>query len=64
METEEFLDFVDELSQEPSPFLDKEGSCHSDTAPSDKLEETLHSLVKESKQETSPSNSESSSTET
>ena len=26
METEEFLDFVDNLSQEPSPLLDKEGT--------------------------------------
>ena len=48
METEEFLDFVDDLSQEPSPLLDKEGTCKSDTAPSNEHEETLHSLVKES----------------
>ena len=27
METEEFLDFMDDLSQEPSPLLDKEGTC-------------------------------------
>ena len=62
METE-FLDFVDDLSLEPSPLLDKEGTYQSDTAPSNKHEETLHSLVKESKPETSPSNGESSSTE-
>ena len=48
METEEFLDFVDDLSQDPSPLLDKEGTCQSDTTPSNEHEETLHSLVKES----------------
>ena len=63
MKTEGFLDFVDDLSQGPSPLLNKEGTCQSDTAPSNEHEETLHSLVKESKPETSPSNSESSSIE-
>ena len=62
METD-FLDFVDDLSQEPLPLLDKEGTCQSDTASSNKHEETLHSLVKESKPETSLSNGESSSIE-
>ena len=40
--------------------LDKEGTCQSDTAHFNKHEETLHSLVKESKPETSHSNGESS----
>ena len=40
IETEEFLDFVDDLSQGPSPFLDKEGTCQSDTALSNEHEET------------------------
>ena len=63
METEEFLDSVDDLSQEPSPLLDREGICQSETTPSDKHEETLHSLVQENKPKTSPSNDESSSIE-
>ena len=33
MKTEEFLDFVDDLSQEPSPFSDREGTCKNETAP-------------------------------
>ena len=36
MKTEEFLDFVDDLSQEPSPLLDKEGTLDCDTSLSDK----------------------------
>ena len=44
METEEFLDFVDDLSQEPSPLLDRKGTCKNYTVPSDKAEETLHSV--------------------
>ena len=63
MSTEDNINFVDDLSQEPSPLLDKEGTCQSDTTPSNEHEETLHSLVKESKPETSPSDSESSSIE-
>ena len=59
METEEFLDFVDDLSQESSPLLDKEGTCENDTSPSNEFEETLHSLVKESKPETFLSSDES-----
>ena len=46
METEEYLDFVDDVSQEPLPLLDQGGICQSYTAPSNKHEETLHSLVK------------------
>ena len=37
MKTEEFLDFVDDLSQEPSPLLDREGTCKSETVLSDNL---------------------------
>ena len=44
METEEFLEFVDELSQEPSPLSDREDpSNQDDTVPSVKVEERLHS---------------------
>ena len=43
MKTEEFLEFVDELSQEPSPLTDREGtSKQDDTVPSDKVEDELH----------------------
>ena len=43
MKTEEFLEFVDELSQEPSPLSDREGtSKQDDTVPSDKAENNLH----------------------
>ena len=43
MKTEEFLEFVDELSQEPSPLTDREGtSKQDDTVPSDKVEDDLH----------------------
>ena len=42
MKTEEFLEFVDELSQEPSPLSDREGtSKQDDTVPSDKVEDNL-----------------------
>ena len=45
MKTEEFLEFVDELSQEPSPLSDREGtSKHDDTVPSVKVEDSLHSI--------------------
>ena len=44
MKTEEFLDFVDDLSQETSPLLDREGMCKNDTVPSDKVEDSLHSV--------------------
>ena len=43
MKTEEFLEFVDELSQEPSPLSDREGtSKQDDTVSSDKVEDNLH----------------------
>ena len=43
MKTEEFLEFVDELSQEPSPLTDREGtSKQDDTVPSVKVEDVLH----------------------
>ena len=45
IETKEFLEFVDELSQEPSPLSDREGtSKQDDTVPSVKVEESLHSI--------------------
>ena len=56
MKTEEFLDFVDDLSQKPSSVIEEEKTCHTDTAPSIKVDETSHSLVQESKPETSSSN--------
>ena len=41
----EFLEFVDELSQEPSPLSDREGtSKQDDTVPSVKVEESSHSI--------------------
>ena len=44
MKTEDFLEFVDELSQEPSPLSDREGtSKQDDTVPSVKAEESFHS---------------------
>ena len=44
MKTEEFLEFVDELSQEPSPLSDREGTSNQDdTVPSVKVEESFHS---------------------
>ena len=40
IETKEFLEFVDELSQEPSPLSDREGTSNQDnTVPSVKVEE-------------------------
>ena len=59
MKTEEFLDFVDDLSQKPSSVIEKEKTCHTDIAPSIQVDETSHSLVQESKPETSPSSNES-----
>ena len=44
MKTEEFLDFVDDLSQEPSSLSDREGTCKNETVPSDKPKETSHSV--------------------
>ena len=45
MKTKEFLEFVDELSQEPSPLSDGEGtSKQDDTVPSVKAEESLYSI--------------------
>ena len=45
IKTEEFLEFVDELSQEPSPFSDGEATPkQDDTVPSDKVEESSHSI--------------------
>ena len=43
---EEFLEFVDELSQEPSPLSVREGtSSQDDTVPSVKVEENSHSTT-------------------
>ena len=45
MKTEEFLEFVDELSQEPSPLSDREDTSNQDdTVPSAKAEESFHSI--------------------
>ena len=44
MKTEEFLDFMDDLSQEPSPLSDRKDAYKNETVPSDKLEETSHSV--------------------
>ena len=45
IKTEEFFEFVDELSQEPSPLSDREGtSKQDDTVPSTKVEESSHSI--------------------
>ena len=44
MKTAEFLDFVDDLSQEHSSLSDMEGTCKNETVPSDKPEETSHSV--------------------
>ena len=45
MKTKEFLEFVDELSQEPSPLSDGEGtSKQDDTVPSVKVEESSYSM--------------------
>ena len=43
IKTEEFLDFVDDLSQEPSPLSGREGTCNNDTVPSGNLEVNSHS---------------------
>ena len=43
IKTEEFLEFVDELSQDPSPLSDREGTSNHDTVPSVKTEESSHS---------------------
>ena len=42
IKTEEFLEFVDDLSQEPSPLSDREGTFKHDTVPSVKAEENSH----------------------
>ena len=40
-----FLEFVDELSQEPSPLPDREGTSNEDdTVPSVKVEDSSHSI--------------------
>ena len=45
IKTKAFLEFVDELSQEPSPLSDREGtSKQDDTVPSVKVEDSLHSI--------------------
>ena len=41
---EEFLEFVDDLSQEPSPLSDREGTSNCDTVSSVKVEENSHSI--------------------
>ena len=57
MKTEEFLDFVDDLSQEPSSLSDRKGTCKNETVPSDKPEETSHSLGFDSENSQSVSSS-------
>ena len=59
MKTEEFLDFVDDLSQKSSSVIEEEKTCHTDIAPSIQVDETSHSLAQESKPETFPSSNES-----
>ena len=44
MKTAEILDFVDDLSQEPSSLSDREGTCKNETVPCDKPEEISHSF--------------------
>ena len=44
IKTEEFLEFVDYLSPEPSPLPDREGTFSNDTVPSVKAEESSHSI--------------------
>ena len=44
IKTKEFLDLVDDLSQEPSPLSDREGTLNNDTVPSVKAEESSHSI--------------------
>ena len=59
IKTEEFLDFVDDLSQKPSSVIEEEKTCHTNIASSIQVDETSHSLAQESKPETSPSSNES-----
>ena len=35
---------MDDLSQEHSPLLEREGKCKNDTVPSDKVEDSLQSV--------------------
>ena len=42
IKTEGVLEFVDELSQEPSPLSDRESTSNHDTVPSVKAEENSH----------------------
>ena len=44
IKTEEFIEFVDDLSQEPSRLSDREGTSNHDTVPSVKAEEGSHSI--------------------
>ena len=44
IKTEEFLEFVDDLSQDPSPLSDREGTSNPDTVPSVKAVENSHSI--------------------
>ena len=44
IKTEELLEFVNELSQEPSPLTDREGTPSHDTLPSVKTDENSHSI--------------------
>ena len=44
IKTVEFLEFVDDLSQEPSPLPDRGGTFSHDTVPSAKVEESAHSI--------------------
>ena len=44
IKTEEFLEFVDDLSQEPSPLSDREATFNHDTVPSVKAEENSPSI--------------------
>ena len=43
IKTEEILDFVDDLSQKPSPLSGRVGTCNNDTIPSGNLEVNSHS---------------------
>ena len=45
IKTEEFLDFVDDLSQEPSHLSEREGTLDCDTVPSVRVDESSHSTV-------------------
>ena len=58
METEEFLDFIYDLSQKTPSMLKDKKTCHSDIPSSDKMIETSHSVVQGSKPETSSSSNE------